>query len=53
MDRTGDANDAVKTVLEITPQYTVKEAARIYPFRIDEVRGRLLDSLRKAGLPEG
>ncbi|MCZ6862224.1 MAG: winged helix-turn-helix domain-containing tetratricopeptide repeat protein [Alphaproteobacteria bacterium] len=52
MDRTGDANDAVKTVLEITPQFTLKEVARILPYRIDEVRNRFLDSLRKAGLPE-
>ena len=27
--------------------------ARRYPYRVDEVRNRFLDSLRKAGLPEG
>jgi adenylate cyclase len=53
LDRLDDANDAIKTVLEIIPQYTVKEVARIYAFRVDEVRNRILDNLRKAGLPEG
>ena len=53
MDRTGDAIDVIKTVLEITPRYTVKEVARRFPYRIDEVRDRFLDNLRKAGLPEG
>ena len=53
LDRLDDARDAIKTALEITPQYTLKEVARIFPFRVDEVRNRFLDSLRKAGLPEG
>ena len=52
LDRLDDANNAIKTVLEITPQYTLKEVARILVFRVDEDRDRLLDSLRKAGLPE-
>ncbi len=53
LDRLDDARDAIKTALETTYQYTVNEAARILPWRIDEVRNRFLDSLRKAGLPEG
>jgi len=53
LDRLDDARGAIKTVLGLTPQYTVKEFARIYPFRIDEIRNRFLDGLRKAGLPEG
>ncbi len=53
LDRLDDARDAIRTVLEIKPQFTVKEAARIFPFRIDEVGNRILDSLRKAGMPEG
>ncbi len=52
LDRLDDAHDAIKTALEITPQFTVKEVARIWPYRVDEVRNRLLDALRKAGLPE-
>jgi tetratricopeptide (TPR) repeat protein len=52
LDRLDDAKDAIKTVLKITPQYTLKEAAIRFPYRLDEVRNRFLDSLRKAGLPE-
>jgi len=53
LDRLDDARDAIKTVLEISPQYTVKDAAKVLPYRIDEVRNRIVDGLRKAGLPEG
>ena len=53
LDRLDDASGAIKTFLEIAPQYTLEDAARIWPYRIDEVRNRILDSLRKAGLPEG
>jgi tetratricopeptide (TPR) repeat protein len=53
LDRIDDAQTAMKTVLEIMPQYTVKEADRIYAYRLDEDRQRILDDLRKAGLPEG
>jgi tetratricopeptide (TPR) repeat protein len=52
LDRLDDARGAIKTVLEITPQYSLKEVARIWPWRIDEVRNRFLDGLRKAGLPD-
>ncbi len=52
LDRLDDARGAIKTALEITPQYTLKEATRIFPYRIDEVRNHFLDSLRKAGMPE-
>ena len=53
LDRLDDARGAMKTVLEIMPKYTVKELARIYAFRLDEDRNRILDDLRTAGLPEG
>ncbi len=52
-DRLDDANDAIKTLLEIAPKYTLKELARIYSYRLDEHRNRFLDNLRKTGLPEG
>ncbi len=52
LDRLDDAREMLKTALEITPQYTLKEVARIYPYRFDEDRNRILDSLRKAGLSE-
>ena len=53
LNRLSDANDAIKTVLDMNPLYTLKDVERIYPFRLDEDRDRFLDSLRKAGLPEG
>ena len=52
-DRLDDAREAIKTALEISPQYTVMDVARIYSYRIDEVRNRMVESLRNAGLPEG
>ena len=54
LDRLDDAKNAIKTVLKIIPNFTLKEVARMhaYPYRIDEVRDRFLDSLRIAGLPE-
>jgi TolB-like protein/predicted Zn-dependent protease len=53
LGRLDDARDSIKTALEINSQYTVKEVDRLYPYRLQEVRHRFLDSLRKAGLPEG
>jgi adenylate cyclase len=53
LDRLDDARDAIKTVLEIKPKFNVQEAARIMPYRLDKDRNRVLDALRKAGLPEG
>jgi hypothetical protein len=34
------------------PHYTIALAAKVYVFRIDEIRNQLFDSLRKVGLPE-
>ena len=53
LDRLDDARGAIKSFLDDSPHYLLKEVARIYPFRLDEDRNRFLDSLRKAGLPEG
>ena len=53
LDRLDDAKKTVKTALEVTPQFTVKGGAKIFPYRADEDLNRLLDSLRKAGVPEG
>jgi hypothetical protein len=52
LDRLNDANSAIKTVLAMIPHYTITHAAKLYAFRIDEVRGRLLECLRQAGMPE-
>jgi hypothetical protein len=35
------------------PKITVKELDRIFAYRLDEDRDRILDDLRKAGMPEG
>jgi adenylate cyclase len=53
LGRLEDAHDAIKAALRINSHYTLKQVDRLYPYRIDEVRYRFLDSLRKAGLPEG
>ena len=52
LDRLDDARDAMKTALEISPRHTVKAVAKNYPYRVDEVRDRILDGMRKAGMPE-
>jgi adenylate cyclase len=52
LGRCEDARRAIDKVLEIAPRFTLEKAARRYVFRIDEVRARMLDNLRKAGLPE-
>ncbi|MCZ6860504.1 MAG: tetratricopeptide repeat protein, partial [Alphaproteobacteria bacterium] len=53
LNRLDDARNAIKTLLETAPQITLREADRFLAFRRDEDRNRILDSLRKAGLPEG
>jgi adenylate cyclase len=52
LDRIDEAENAIKRTLEVAPQFTLKEAARIFPLRIEEHRNRVLDALRKAGLPD-
>jgi len=51
--RTEEASDAIKTVLQINSQFSVREIEKRLPYQNDDVRNRHLDSLRKAGLPEG
>ena len=53
LDRPDDARNAIKKQLEISPHFTVEWIGKMLPFRLDEVRNRILDSLRKAGMPEG
>ena len=52
MDRIAEAKIAVSAVLEIAPRYTMRNANRMFPYPDAENRRRLLDGLRKAGLPE-
>ena len=53
LGRLDDARGAIKTVLEITAQFTLNVGANKYPYRTDEAHNRFLDNLRKAGVPEG
>ena len=51
LDRLDDARDAIKTVLELNPHNSLKNFDRTVPIRVDEVRNRYLDSLRKGECP--
>ena len=53
LDRIDDASDAIKKLMDYSPQFTLNNITRSLAFRLDEVRDRILGSLRKAGLPEG
>ncbi len=53
LGRLDDARGAIKSAMEITPQYTVREIAKLWPYAIDELHNRVVGALRKAGLPEG
>ena len=52
LDRIAEAKSAIEAVLEIAPRYTMQNANRMFPYPDAENRRRLLDGLRKAGLPE-
>lgn len=52
-NRLDDANVAIKKLLEYLPQHTVMWIDQKLPFRLHDLRARILDGLRKAGMPEG
>ena len=52
LDRVDEAKEQVQALLAKNPKWSLHHADRIYPIRSGEVRKRLLDGLRKAGLPE-
>lgn len=52
LDRLDEARDAIRTLLEIAPRYTVGEGTSRNPYRIDGVRNRFHTALGQAGLPE-
>ena len=52
MGRLDDARETIKKALEIAPAYTLKMAEKLFVYRIDEMRNRILNNLREAGLPE-
>ena len=53
LDRLDDARGAIKTILDIAPQYSLSRAPIVQTHKNEDDRNRFLDSLRKAGLPEG
>jgi len=52
LDRQEEAAAAVNKVLEINPNYSVERAAKAWPYKNPADLKRLVDAMRKAGLPE-
>jgi adenylate cyclase len=50
--RLQEAQEALRRVLLLSPQYSISEARRGYMFRDEWVREMYFDAYRKAGLPE-
>ena len=47
-----EARDAVKTILDISPKFTISHAAAVMCHKSEEHRHRFVDGFREAGLPE-
>jgi len=52
LDRLDEAHEAAQNVLRIEPKGSVDSFRRSQPFRDEEVLNRMIEALRKAGLPE-
>lgn len=52
LDRLDDAREEIEKLVKIIPSYSLKEADRVLPYRLDDVKRRVLDTLREAGLPD-
>jgi len=52
LSKEDDARAAVKQILRLNPQYSVKYFERAYHYKNQTDKERLINSLRKAGLPE-
>ena len=52
LNRTEEAHKAVKEVLRIYPNFSLKYQARTMPYKRQETGDNFIDALRKAGLPE-
>jgi len=48
LDQPDDASQEINTFLEFVPQYTLKDFEKIFPYQLNEVRDRLLGSVRQA-----
>lgn len=53
LGRLDDAKNAMRKQLELAPHITIKWFGEVVPYRLDEIRTRIHDGLRKAGMPEG
>jgi len=52
IDRMPEAAAEIETVLKLVPGYTLSLADERFPHRLTETQNRLLEGLRKAGLPD-
>ena len=52
IDRMPEAAAEIETVLKLVPEYTLSLADERFPHRLTETQNRLLEGLRKAGLPD-
>ena len=52
LTRTEDARRVVEEILRINPSFSLEYYANILPFKNHEKSDKLIDALRKAGLPE-
>ena len=52
IDQMTEAGQQIDAVLKSVPQFTLREANRVYPYANSSERNYFLDDLRKAGLPD-
>jgi tetratricopeptide (TPR) repeat protein len=52
LDRLSDARNAIESALNIVPELNAEKAISRLPFRTEKHRNLILDSVRRAGLPE-
>lgn len=50
--RPSAAEDAVKRLLQVHPDFRASHVQKLFPIRVPEERRRLTDTLREAGLPD-
>jgi adenylate cyclase len=53
MGKKQEAGTVIEKMLAKNPSYTVADADRVYPYKLEGDRTQFLDALRSAGLPEG
>jgi len=52
LGREEDARAAAQEVLRIDPKFSAQRYVRMLPYKDPAINGRVLERLRKAGLPE-